>query len=324
VAAAAAVLLLSPAFGWAQRGGGGHAGGSHAAVISPQPLGQTSAAFQGASAVVGGRQNTGVVPNTGFGTGFSPFSTSSLPNGMSGSASALPLFSPFGTGLTGIPGTPTFPGSAVVNTGTSLTPLGINIPTTGGQATGQLSVNPTLTNATLNGSAYSNNLAPTAGQGLGQIGFNPTQATVNPLLGLESGFNPLGLYFSNGGGYFGGAPMPNTTPTPTTNTNGLMGVVVAGFPGTQPTHGPATIEIRTPDNAEVFVQGQKLEKQGSTHYFTTPNMNTGELQHYTIRATWKANGEDVQDTADVFVRPGDRKSILFVRGTPVQSSSSTP
>jgi len=70
----------------------------------------------------------------------------------------------------------------------------------------------------------------------------------------------------------------------------------------------ALITMRVHPNAQVWFSGDTTHQTGHTRQFVTPSLEDG-LYYYNIRARWNENGQDVERTRKVLVRPGDRIAI---------------
>jgi uncharacterized protein (TIGR03000 family) len=76
--------------------------------------------------------------------------------------------------------------------------------------------------------------------------------------------------------------------------------------------GMAIITVSVPENAEVFLQGKRMEETGSVRRFSSPHLEAGKGYTYTVRAKWTENGKRYDESMDVPVRAGDRKSVAFL------------
>jgi uncharacterized protein (TIGR03000 family) len=71
------------------------------------------------------------------------------------------------------------------------------------------------------------------------------------------------------------------------------------------------IEVSAPADAKVFVNGKPTTSTGSYRRFISRNLNQGYRYAYSVRAEAVRNGQTVQETRMVDVRPGQRAAIAF-------------
>lgn len=76
----------------------------------------------------------------------------------------------------------------------------------------------------------------------------------------------------------------------------------------------AVIAVSVPENAEVFLEGERMKEKGSVRRFASPELTPGKSYVYTVRAKWSAGGKDFDETMSVPVKAGDRKSVAFLAG----------
>lgn len=79
----------------------------------------------------------------------------------------------------------------------------------------------------------------------------------------------------------------------------------------------AWIDIRLPTDAELWVQGVKMDLAGPMRRIVSPPLRPDRSYVYTIRAVWRRNDQNFEHTARVLVRAGDRQGLLILGGTPV-------
>jgi uncharacterized protein (TIGR03000 family) len=79
----------------------------------------------------------------------------------------------------------------------------------------------------------------------------------------------------------------------------------------------AWIDIRLPTDAELWVQGVKMDLAGPVRRIVSPRLQPDRSYVYTIRAVWRRNDQDFEHTARVLVRAGDRQGLLILGGTAV-------
>jgi len=160
---------------------------------------------------------------------------------------------------------------------------------------------------------------------LNQFGNNsfPGIGTFPFAAGVPFGFAGAGY---PGAGSFGGSAVGTGSPQAMIGNGGAFGTVPgsdAASTAVRSSARPASITIRVPEQADVSIQGQKLNQIGSVRQFITPVLDAGAVQTYLIRATWKQGGTEMAASEEVFVMPGDQKSVLFLSGRPVQQTQSS-
>lgn len=89
-----------------------------------------------------------------------------------------------------------------------------------------------------------------------------------------------------------------------------------------------SIILRLPSNAEVWIQGKKMDEKGTERLFNLPSLNSGKTYDYEVRVSWPENGQTVSRTSHLNVRFGDQQSITYVAGLaskkPAPAEASTP
>jgi uncharacterized protein (TIGR03000 family) len=75
---------------------------------------------------------------------------------------------------------------------------------------------------------------------------------------------------------------------------------------------PALVSVRVPADAEVFFDGDKTQQKGSYRLFVSPPLHADNSYNYKIRAHWKENGKDVDQTRTVPIHAGDRITVNFI------------
>src|SRR5262245_17721726 len=99
-------------------------------------------------------------------------------------------------------------------------------------------------------------------------------------------------------------PLPPTTaPLPTVTPNLL--------PVPDGTAKAATIRVRVPESAEVWVEKEKLPAASSERSFQTPPLSAGKTQIYSIRAKWNEGGKEVEQYRVVGVKAGETAKVVF-------------
>jgi len=85
---------------------------------------------------------------------------------------------------------------------------------------------------------------------------------------------------------------------------------------------PASIELRVPENAEVWLQDQPTTQSGRLRHFDLPPLVAGQVYKYLVRVSWREDDRDVTETRRLLVRPGDNVSATFGAG-PIEPTQST-
>jgi len=75
--------------------------------------------------------------------------------------------------------------------------------------------------------------------------------------------------------------------------------------------GPATIEVRVPAGAEIWVDDDKTRQTGPVRVFRSPPLEEGKEYHYEVRARWSVAGKPVEQTQTVAVQGGGRARVDF-------------
>ena len=81
-----------------------------------------------------------------------------------------------------------------------------------------------------------------------------------------------------------------------------------------PPPGAAIVQVRVPDaSAHVLFDGERTYTLGTTRYFVTPELPNDKPYHYTVSASWSANGDTVTKERKVEVAAGQTTVIDFTR-----------
>jgi uncharacterized protein (TIGR03000 family) len=138
------------------------------------------------------------------------------------------------------------------------------------------------------------------------------------------GYSP-GYY---GSGYYGTYPggansypsyysSPNYYFTPSTTYSYGAPADTSGYYASRESSPPAgsntvLLNVRLPDaDAEVWVQGQRTQQRGTWREYISPSLNPNQNYTYDVRARWTENGQDVERTRSVRVRPNDVATVDF-------------
>jgi uncharacterized protein (TIGR03000 family) len=72
------------------------------------------------------------------------------------------------------------------------------------------------------------------------------------------------------------------------------------------------LEIRLPENAELWIQGVKMTQPGAVRHFYSDPIASGQKYNYELRAKWMdANGKVVDRTRKLSVQAGARMGVDF-------------
>jgi uncharacterized protein (TIGR03000 family) len=83
----------------------------------------------------------------------------------------------------------------------------------------------------------------------------------------------------------------------------------------------AEVNVRVPDDADVWIQGEKMSASGTERRFVSPPLTPGTDYVYDIRAAWTEGGRDVTQTRRVNVQAGSHETVTF---SPMRSFSTGP
>jgi uncharacterized protein (TIGR03000 family) len=74
----------------------------------------------------------------------------------------------------------------------------------------------------------------------------------------------------------------------------------------------AMLLVQVPDpNAQVFLEGQQMNQQGTTRQFSSPPLQANREYTYTVKARWMENGQQREQTQEVDVRAGQQATVRF-------------
>jgi uncharacterized protein (TIGR03000 family) len=120
--------------------------------------------------------------------------------------------------------------------------------------------------------------------------YTPSYSRPGP--GYNSYFTPYTLYSGTGSSYVSPAYQP---------------------PGPPPPDGTAAVGVHVPADAEVFFNGDSTKQTGEQREFITPTLPVGRMYEYEVRAHWKENGKDVDETRTITVRANQRAEVDFTQ-----------
>lgn len=73
----------------------------------------------------------------------------------------------------------------------------------------------------------------------------------------------------------------------------------------------ANIVVEVPENAEVYIDGNKMKSTAGRRVFKTPAIEKGQDYYYNVRVVFDDNGKRVEDTQRVTVRGGEETAASF-------------
>ena len=101
-----------------------------------------------------------------------------------------------------------------------------------------------------------------------------------------------------------GAPQPGAQPGP---TGGWTGVPTSNRIDTN-----ATVGVRVPADATVWINGAKTNQGGTSRQFMSTGLEPGRTYTYTIRAQWKGtDGQPVDLDQSIVVQAGEKRWVNF-------------
>ena len=74
---------------------------------------------------------------------------------------------------------------------------------------------------------------------------------------------------------------------------------------------PATIHVRVPAGAEVWIDKQKTTQTGMDRVFQSPPLTAGKMHIYSVRAKWNEGGREMEQFRVVGVRAGESARLTF-------------
>ena len=74
----------------------------------------------------------------------------------------------------------------------------------------------------------------------------------------------------------------------------------------------ATVEVRVPANAELWIDGSPTQQRGENRKFETPAFSSGNSYRYDLRARWTdSGGKVVEQTRQVTLQAGQQVKVDF-------------
>jgi uncharacterized protein (TIGR03000 family) len=77
--------------------------------------------------------------------------------------------------------------------------------------------------------------------------------------------------------------------------------------------GPASIEVRVPADAQIWIDGVKTKQHGAKRAFASPTLAAGKDYVYEIRAVWREDGRETTETRKITFRAGAQVSVDFTK-----------
>lgn len=71
----------------------------------------------------------------------------------------------------------------------------------------------------------------------------------------------------------------------------------------------ATILVRAPADAQVWLEGKQSQQQGTERRFVSPPLEAGYTYSYQVRGQWQENGKSVERTRTIQVEPGKEVAV---------------
>lgn len=86
----------------------------------------------------------------------------------------------------------------------------------------------------------------------------------------------------------------------------------------------SSITLRVPENAEVWIQGKKMDEKGTERRFNLPSLDPQVAYDYDIRVEWNENGNKKSDSTRMSIRAGDQKSISYIAALATSKEGAAP
>jgi uncharacterized protein (TIGR03000 family) len=76
----------------------------------------------------------------------------------------------------------------------------------------------------------------------------------------------------------------------------------------------ALMQVRLPENAELWIADEKTQQTGTLRAFVTPELTDNQRGSYTLRAKWtNSDGQNMDQTRRIQVQPGAQVMVDFFR-----------
>lgn len=153
------------------------------------------------------------------------------------------------------------------------------------------------------------------GNGYGQPYYGGNWYSAYPSLGYSSYAYPSSGYYSSGGSYPSSTYSLGSTGNPSYAAGPQSGSYQASYQEPQgQNQNQAILRVHVPEtSAKVWVEGQLTQQMGTDRVFVSPPLEPGTY-HYTIRASWMANGREVSREEKVKVEAGREAHVNFQQG----------
>jgi len=125
--------------------------------------------------------------------------------------------------------------------------------------------------------------------------------------GPQGYYEPLGTVYRTALGF----DIPSLiviAPPVTTTASGPVATSVAAPARTE----TATLNVRLPAQAELYIQDKKMGQTGVNRTFVTPPLAEGQTYLYRIKAVWSDNGYKREVKRTVIVAAGDHASLTIL------------
>lgn len=160
--------------------------------------------------------------------------------------------------------------------------------------------------------------------GYGNGGYSPYGGVIVPYGGgyNYSGYDPLvasapsAAYFTYGNTSYtteSPSPIPVYAPKPPP---------FATMPPALPL--TALLQVHVPQDAEVWLDGQKMRSTGSRRHYRSPPLDPTKGYAYEIRARWRFEDKPIDDLRHVAIRAGATVLVDFTHLDPLVPRPSTP
>ena len=84
--------------------------------------------------------------------------------------------------------------------------------------------------------------------------------------------------------------------------------------------GPASVTVRLPADATLYIDSTACPLTSGTRTFTTPALEAGRTYFYTLRANVTRNGQILSQSQKVLVQAGQQVTVGFTSFTPATST----
>jgi len=88
--------------------------------------------------------------------------------------------------------------------------------------------------------------------------------------------------------------------------------------------GTVLLNVRVPNEAQIWIDGDKTQQTGQFRRFLSPQLDQGKSYVYTIKGEWQQDGQKVSRTRKVTVRAGEAVDIDLARPTQQELQQQQP